>query len=193
MRYLGLTARQLRRDRTVDFAWWQINARITGPLVGLMYGAVWGALLYALFGPAIGVVTGLFTAAMSFAAHQFVRADLKQVSVPKEGVHGPGHLARHYARVGAASALLAGAVTGGSVGLCVAADGFFARIRARFSRTSAHGTGVAADPVPLTPEQQKAVYERVYGEACLRGLEEPSAKQLGEAVVARLAMGSSGQ
>lgn len=116
MRYLGLTARQLRRDRTVDFAWWQINARITGPLVGLMYGAVWGALLYALFGPAIGVVTGLFTAAMSFAAHQFVRADLKQVSVPKEGVHGPGHLARHYARVGAASALLAGAVTGAASG-----------------------------------------------------------------------------
>ncbi|MFF4527445.1 NACHT domain-containing protein [Streptomyces bluensis] len=117
MRYLGLIARQMRRDRTVDFAWWQINARIAGPLVGLMYGAVWGALLYALFGPAIGVVTGLFTAAMSFAAHQFVRADLKQVFVPKEGVHGPGHLARHYARVGAASALLAGAVTGVSVGL----------------------------------------------------------------------------
>ncbi|GAA3353679.1 hypothetical protein GCM10017744_008130 [Streptomyces antimycoticus] len=47
--------------------------------------------------------------------------------------------------------------------------------------------------MPLTPEQQKAVYQRVYDEACLRGLEEAAAKQLGEAVVARLAMGPSGQ
>ncbi|SEB55558.1 hypothetical protein SAMN04490356_0537 [Streptomyces melanosporofaciens] len=78
-------------------------------------------------------------------------------------------------------------------GAGVAADGFFARIRARFSRTPARGTGVAVDPVPLTPEQQKAVYQRVYDEACLRGLEEAAAKQLGEAVVARLAMGPSGQ
>ncbi|MGA6160910.1 hypothetical protein ACPEIC_47305 [Stenotrophomonas sp. NPDC087984] len=37
-------------------------------------------------------------------------------------------------------------------GAGVAADGFLARIRARFSRTPARGTGVAADPVPLTLE-----------------------------------------
>ncbi|MGW7381715.1 hypothetical protein [Streptomyces sp. NPDC054794] len=78
-------------------------------------------------------------------------------------------------------------------GAGVAADGFFARIRARFSRTPARGAGVGADPMPLAPEQQKAVYQRVYSEARLRGLEDAAAKQLGEAVVARLAMGPSGQ
>ncbi|GAA1418885.1 hypothetical protein GCM10009601_14960 [Streptomyces thermospinosisporus] len=116
MRYLRLIARQMRRDRTVDFAWWQISAGITGPLVGLMYGVVWGAFLGALFGPGRGAGAGFLIALVSFLVHEIVRADLKQVFVPKKGEHGPEYLARRYRHLGLASALLAGAVTGIGVG-----------------------------------------------------------------------------
>ncbi|MGV9554233.1 NACHT domain-containing protein [Streptomyces sp. NPDC003401] len=113
-RYLRLIARQMQRDRTNDFAWWQINARLTGPLVGLAFGAVWGWFLHALFGPGWGVATGVLAGLGGWGAHALVRADLKQVYVPQGGVHGPKALLHRYALIGGASALAITGVTGAS-------------------------------------------------------------------------------
>ncbi|WP_413103017.1 NACHT domain-containing protein [Streptomyces sp. Inha503] len=114
-RYLTLMARQMRRDGTVDFAWWQINARLTGPLVGLAFGAVWGWFLHALFGPGLGVTTGLLAGLGGWFAHAAVRFELKQVYVPKDAEYGPKALIRRYALIGVASALAIAGVTGCSV------------------------------------------------------------------------------
>ncbi|WP_275559929.1 NACHT domain-containing protein [Streptomyces sp. 5-6(2022)] len=111
-RYLMLMARQMRRDGTVDFAWWQINARPTGPLVGLAFGAVWGWFLYVLFGPGLGVTTGLLAGVGGWVAHAAVRYDLKQVYVPKEAEHGPKALIHRYALIGGALALATAGATG---------------------------------------------------------------------------------
>ncbi|AGP59447.1 5'-methylthioadenosine/S-adenosylhomocysteine nucleosidase [Streptomyces rapamycinicus] len=110
-RYLTLMARQMRRDGTVDFAWWQINARLTGPLVGLAFGSVWGWFLHMLFGPMLGVMTGLFAGLGGWVAHAAVRYDLKQVYVPKAAEHGPKALLHRYALIAVASALAVGGIT----------------------------------------------------------------------------------
>ncbi|MFI0902761.1 NACHT domain-containing protein [Streptomyces sioyaensis] len=115
-RYLGLMARQMRRDGTVDFAWWQVNARLTGPLVGVAFGSVWGWFLQVLFGPVLGVATGLLAGLGGWAAHAVVRSNLKQVYVPEGAVHGPKALIQRYALIGVASALAVAGVTAASAG-----------------------------------------------------------------------------
>ncbi|WP_143059838.1 NACHT domain-containing protein [Streptomyces melanosporofaciens] len=111
-RYLTLMARQMRRDGTVDFAWWQIDARLTGPLVGLAFGSVWGWFLHVLFGPVWGVATGCLVGLGGYLAHAAVRNDLKQVYVPKAAEHGPKALLHRYALIAVASALAIGGITG---------------------------------------------------------------------------------
>lgn len=111
-KYLTLIARHMRRDGTVDFAWWQLNARLTRPLVGLAFGLVWGWFLQALFGWALGLLTGLLAALGGWGAHALVRSDLKQVYVPEGAVHGPKALIHRYALLGGAAALAVAAVTG---------------------------------------------------------------------------------
>ncbi|MFE9096586.1 NACHT domain-containing protein [Streptomyces sp. NPDC007264] len=116
-RYLALLARQMRRDGTADFAWWQLNAGLTGPLVGLAFGFVWGWFMEVLFGPVLGVLTGLFAGLGGWAAHGLVRAELKQVYVPQRAVHGPKALIRRYRLIGCATALGVTVATGAGVAL----------------------------------------------------------------------------
>ncbi|MEU9347019.1 NACHT domain-containing protein [Streptomyces sp. NPDC048278] len=111
-RYLSLIARQMGRDGTVDFAWWQIRSLLTGPAVGLAFGCTWGWFLYALLGSGWGLATGLLTGLVSLTAHAVVRYELKQVYVPEGALRGPRALVRHYALIGVGSALAVAAVTG---------------------------------------------------------------------------------
>ncbi|ARF55718.1 hypothetical protein B1H19_17415 [Streptomyces gilvosporeus] len=116
-RYLTLTARQMRRDGTVDFAWWQLNALLAGPLVGFAFGSVWGWFMEVLFSPALGMATGVLAGLGGWLAHALVRSDLKQVYVPERAVHGPKALLRRYALIGGATALAVAGATGASAGL----------------------------------------------------------------------------
>ncbi|MFF7342155.1 NACHT domain-containing protein [Streptomyces sp. NPDC008163] len=116
-RHLQLMARQMVRDETVDFAWWQLNAKLTGLLVGLAFGAVWGLFMQALFGPVVGAVTGVLAGGGGWAAHAMVRSDLKQVYVPEHGEHGQKTLLIRYSLIGGATALVVTGAAGASTAL----------------------------------------------------------------------------
>ncbi|MEU5076051.1 NACHT domain-containing protein [Streptomyces asoensis] len=116
-RYLELIARQMRRDGTVDFAWWQLNAVLTGPLVGLAFGTVWGFFMGVLFGPTLGVTTGLTAGLGGWFAHGLVRWDLRQVYVPEGAEQGPKGLTHRYAVLGGVTALLVATAVGVSAAL----------------------------------------------------------------------------
>lgn len=115
-RYLRLLARQMRRDKTVDFAWWQINSPLTGPLVSLAFGCAWGWFLHALFGMGMGMATGLLAALGSLAARTLIRFDLKQVYVPEGALRGEKALIQRCALIAAASAVVVAAASGVCVG-----------------------------------------------------------------------------
>ncbi|MFD7757252.1 NACHT domain-containing protein [Streptomyces sp. NPDC059757] len=111
-RYLAVIARQMQRDGTFDFAWWQINSMVTGPLVGLAFGCGWGWFSNALFGPALGIVTGVVTGLLGYIAHARIRAKLEQVYVTEDSMHGPRVTLPRYARISVLSSLGAACVTG---------------------------------------------------------------------------------
>lgn len=138
-RYLRLIARQMRRDRTVDFAWWQIDALLTGPVVGLAFGGLWGWFMHALFGPMVGIATGGLAGIGGLAIHYLVRSELRQVYVPRGAAHGPTGLVRRYLLIGVASALTVAGVTGASVGVWLART-----LRAEDSVAWRYGTVVGA-------------------------------------------------
>ncbi|MCA6094779.1 NACHT domain-containing protein [Streptomyces sp. SCA3-4] len=115
-RYLELIARRMRRDGTSDFAWWQIDSLITGPLVGTAYGCVWGWFFSLLFGPGVGVVAGVLSGGCGYVAYAGVRSGRKQVYIAKDALHGPRATLLRYGLLGVLSALVVACVVGVVVG-----------------------------------------------------------------------------
>ncbi|GHC69341.1 NACHT domain-containing protein [Streptomyces cinnamoneus] len=115
-RYLTVIARRMRRDGTFDFAWWQIDSLITGPLVGTAYGCVWGWFFSLLFGPVVGVIAGLLSGACGYVAYAAVRSGRKQVYIAKDALHGPRATLLRYGLLGALSGLVVACVVGVVVG-----------------------------------------------------------------------------
>ncbi|MER6104576.1 NACHT domain-containing protein [Streptomyces sp. NPDC001832] len=113
-RYLTTVAQQMRRDRTFDFAWWQIDSRITGPLVGSAYGCFCGWLFFILYGPFLGISSGFVTGAAGYASHALVRRELRQAYIAEDAFHDPKSALHQYAGIG----LLAGLISaGGATGV----------------------------------------------------------------------------
>ncbi|MEU1312382.1 NACHT domain-containing protein [Streptomyces cinnamoneus] len=115
-RYLALIAHRMRRDGTSDFAWWQIESRITGPLVGTAYGCVWGWFFTLLFGLTVGVMAGAVAGGCGWVAYAAVRGERKQVYIAKDALHGPRATLLRYGLIGALSGLAAAVVAGVAIG-----------------------------------------------------------------------------
>ncbi|WP_159670769.1 TIR domain-containing protein [Streptomyces mexicanus] len=111
-RYLRLIARQMQRDGTFDFAWWQINSWVTGPLVGLAFGCVWGWFFHRLLGAPAGVLAGVVTGLVTFGAHANVRSELRQVYVAEDARYGPRATLPRYLVIGVLTSVVVACVTG---------------------------------------------------------------------------------
>ncbi|WOX26653.1 NACHT domain-containing protein [Streptomyces solicathayae] len=116
-RYLTTIAQQMWRDGTFDFAWWQINARVTGPLAGTAFGLVWGWLFFALYGPLVGISCGLAAGTAGWLAHTAVREELRQVHIAEDAHHDPKSTLPQYAGIGLLAGLISAGGTTTAVGL----------------------------------------------------------------------------
>ncbi|MBC2868880.1 TIR domain-containing protein [Streptomyces mexicanus] len=112
-RYLRLIARQMQRDGTFDFAWWQINSWVTGPLVGLAFGCVWGWFFHRLLGAPAGVLAGVVTGLVTFGAHANVRSELRQVYVAEDARYGPRATLPRYLVIGVLTSVVVACDGGG--------------------------------------------------------------------------------
>ncbi|RSS64784.1 NACHT domain-containing NTPase [Streptomyces sp. WAC06614] len=115
-RYLTTLARQMGRDGTHEFAWWQIDSPVTAVVVALAFGCSYGWFLTLLFGAWKGVFAGLLTGTTGFFVHLWVRERQQHVHVTEDVVRGPRGVLRQYAALAWLSALLVGALTGAAVG-----------------------------------------------------------------------------
>jgi hypothetical protein len=115
-RYLTTIARQMGRDGTREFAWWQIHSPVTTLVVGLTFGLAYGWFVTLLFGGWPGSLAGGVTGFAGFAVHLRVRDKLRQVHVTEDVRRGPRGVLRQYALLALASALLVGALMGAAVG-----------------------------------------------------------------------------
>ncbi|MFD9337969.1 NACHT domain-containing protein [Streptomyces sp. NPDC060028] len=115
-RYLTTVALQMRRDRTLDFAWWQVHSPVTGPVVAAAFGCAYGWFLYLLFGALQAALSALMTGVAGYGVHAVVRVALIHVYVTEDVLRGPRGVLRQYALIALLSALAVGSVTGAAVG-----------------------------------------------------------------------------
>ncbi|MCB5178307.1 NACHT domain-containing protein [Streptomyces antimicrobicus] len=114
--YLTTIARQMNRDETHEFAWWQIHSPVTAAAVGLAFACSYGWFLSLLIGPVLGLASGLVTGGAGFFVHMAVREKRIQVHVTEDVLHGPRGVLRRYAVLAWLSALLVGTLMGAAVG-----------------------------------------------------------------------------
>ncbi|MFB8394106.1 NACHT domain-containing protein [Streptomyces yangpuensis] len=115
-RYLTTVARQMRRDKTFDFAWWQIHSPVTAVVVAAAFGCTYGWFVFQLFGVGQGVSSAVVTGMVGGGVHLVVRRGLAQVYVTQDVLRAPRAVLRQYAVIGLLSALAAALVTGAAVG-----------------------------------------------------------------------------
>ncbi|MEV0695254.1 NACHT domain-containing protein [Streptomyces sp. NPDC050388] len=115
-RYLSVIARQMQRDGTFDFAWWQLNSPISGALVGAAFGSVWGWFFYVLLGQIAGIFAGLAAGTAARYVHEKVRQALGQVYITEDTLDQPRATLARYLRIGCLSALLTVCITAATVG-----------------------------------------------------------------------------
>ncbi|MFE1828301.1 NACHT domain-containing protein [Streptomyces yangpuensis] len=115
-RYLTTVARQMRRDETFDFAWWQVHSPVTALVVAAAFGCTYGWFVLLLFGVGQGASSALATGMVGGGVHLVVRRRLAQVYVTEDVLRGPRAVLRQYAVIGLLSALAVALVTGAAVG-----------------------------------------------------------------------------
>ncbi|MFJ6793509.1 NACHT domain-containing protein [Streptomyces sp. NPDC091268] len=104
-RYLTTIARQMRRDATYDFAWWQVRSPVTGPVVAAAFGCAYGWFPYLLFGARQAAFCALVIGLIGHGVHSAVRRALVHVYVTEDVLRGPRAVLRQYALIGFLSAL----------------------------------------------------------------------------------------
>ncbi|MFE7095598.1 NACHT domain-containing protein [Streptomyces erythrochromogenes] len=115
-RYLRTVARQMRRDETFDFAWWQVHSPVTGLVVAAAFAGTYGWFVLLLFGTRTGLLSALVTGTVGGVVHLVVRQGLAQVYVTEDVLRGPRAVLRQYAVIGLLSALAVALATGAAVG-----------------------------------------------------------------------------
>ncbi|WP_344020402.1 hypothetical protein [Streptomyces luteireticuli] len=93
-RWLMFAARHMNRNRTQDFAWWQVGTAVPGSVRGLVFavvsGLVFGVIGHAAGGPVIGLVFGVPFALAGFVVQTTARCKPPtRVEIRFRGTGGP--------------------------------------------------------------------------------------------------------